>query len=402
MPECDKNFQVLFERSVTWTLSRKSMMKNNSKNSQKATLTSAKNKTKRFALSPIWKSIPASSNFLTWRSADGRAQTTLPSRPEGEEKPNTSSRLNPDLSLGKAAGRTKTQDLKTLLITWVLVVVVTVVASRGLLAVFAQTPTPAVWKTIVLDTVMIPILALVYLQVIGAPLNPTRIKSLTSVQASSAEKSNLGKEGAAQIPTQSSPQSARTVTVPRYRRRLGLIACCFVPVYLLTQIVVTNYQATFPTTAENPLALALKLYPLISLALIVVIAPIYEELLLRGVLFCALMRHMPVGVALLIQAAVFALIHGSHQNWSYTFGLGVFLGLILLKTGSLIICCLTHMAYNLCSVLESGMIKQTFTFSLGAIPMGIVAAIYYLACIALGLWLTKRILDSRSQVEGLL
>ena len=76
------------------------------------------------------------------------------------------------------------------------------------------------------------------------------------------------------------------------------------------------------------------------------IIPIFEEIIFRGAIFGSLNKNMNVIVALILQAIVFAIMHGNLVQGVYTFSLGIILGLAYIYTKSIwgdIIC---HMTYT--------------------------------------------------------
>lgn len=81
--------------------------------------------------------------------------------------------------------------------------------------------------------------------------------------------------------------------------------------------------------------------------LLVLIIPIFEEIIFRGAIFGTLRKQMPWIVALIIQAIIFSLMHGNLIQSIYTFPLGIILGLIFVYTGSMFGDILGHMIFNL-------------------------------------------------------
>ena len=63
-------------------------------------------------------------------------------------------------------------------------------------------------------------------------------------------------------------------------------------------------------------------YPLLSILVTVIGAPIVEEIAFRGLIYSNLKKIMPLWVALLIQALLFGLVHGQLIWTAFTFVLG--------------------------------------------------------------------------------
>jgi hypothetical protein len=93
-----------------------------------------------------------------------------------------------------------------------------------------------------------------------------------------------------------------------------------------------------------PLPAQLLSWPLV-LALAVP-APLAEELLFRPVLQRAFATLWRPGTALLATALLFGLVHGSFARFPETFLLGLFSGVVFLKTGNYWLCVLFHALAN--------------------------------------------------------
>lgn len=78
----------------------------------------------------------------------------------------------------------------------------------------------------------------------------------------------------------------------------------------------------------------------------VLVAPITEEILFRGISFGRWRRVMPVWLAVLASSLAFSLFHGNWVQSTYTFLPGLVCGLALAKTGSLRLSIALHAIYN--------------------------------------------------------
>jgi len=80
--------------------------------------------------------------------------------------------------------------------------------------------------------------------------------------------------------------------------------------------------------------------------LIVIVAPVTEELLFRGIILRGLLsRHRPA-VAVVLAALLFALLHVNPWQFVSTFFLGAAFGWFYLRSGSVALCVIAHAIHN--------------------------------------------------------
>jgi len=79
--------------------------------------------------------------------------------------------------------------------------------------------------------------------------------------------------------------------------------------------------------------------------LMVVIAPVFEEIWVRGIMYDAL-KPFGCGIAIVISSVIFGLMHGSFQMLFYTTALGFALGYIRYATGSIFVPTILHFIIN--------------------------------------------------------
>lgn len=85
----------------------------------------------------------------------------------------------------------------------------------------------------------------------------------------------------------------------------------------------------------------------VSFLAVGIAAPVTEEVVFRGLIQSRLARAMPGWAAVLLASAMFAVLHG-HPVWmGYAFVMGLVLGLMALRSGSILPGLLTHMVFNL-------------------------------------------------------
>ncbi len=79
---------------------------------------------------------------------------------------------------------------------------------------------------------------------------------------------------------------------------------------------------------------------------LVIIAPFAEEIMFRGYLLGKLTKYIPVWLAIVLTAALFALAHGQFNIALDTFALGIVLGILRVSSGSLWPSIFLHMLKN--------------------------------------------------------
>jgi len=131
----------------------------------------------------------------------------------------------------------------------------------------------------------------------------------------------------------------------------------------------------------------------IVLLAVVVIAPIFEEVLIRGVIFNDFRKACPTWFALIIQALIFGLMHMNIIQGTYAFFLGLILGLLYLSYHSILAAILLHMTFNLTSTLLSSFMPSSdahmgIIFIIGLLGSGTIA------------WLLHRQYDPKNYLES--
>ena len=94
------------------------------------------------------------------------------------------------------------------------------------------------------------------------------------------------------------------------------------------------------SSAQSSLNCYLALFNLI------IIGPIFEEILLRGMIFNSLKKNLNIVAAIILQAFIFSILHGNIIQCIYTFASGIIYGVIYLKTNSLLAPILMHIIGN--------------------------------------------------------
>lgn len=101
---------------------------------------------------------------------------------------------------------------------------------------------------------------------------------------------------------------------------------------------------------------------------VVVIAPIVEEILFRGIIMHGLMRNYRAWYAVFLSGLLFSLFHLNPWQMTYTFFLGLLLGWLMVRTRSLPLTILVHALNNLIVLLSITFQKQLQEFFLYQLP----------------------------------
>jgi len=104
-----------------------------------------------------------------------------------------------------------------------------------------------------------------------------------------------------------------------------------------------DYQALMQGFTGTPLIL--------QVFAVGIVAPVAEEFLMRGVILNRLLGYVRVLPAILIQAALFGILHMNLLQGLYAGVLGLLLGYVYVKYGSLLMTIIFHITLNTLSVL---------------------------------------------------
>ena len=110
---------------------------------------------------------------------------------------------------------------------------------------------------------------------------------------------------------------------------------------------------------------------------VVIIAPIGEELIFRGIIFRLLEKNLPVVAAIIIQAVLFGIYHMNIMQGLYVLPLALALGYTAYRTKSVYPCILMHMVNNFMPSLLAVLPESVPTVPVAIIIIVISAAVLY-------------------------
>lgn len=90
----------------------------------------------------------------------------------------------------------------------------------------------------------------------------------------------------------------------------------------------------------------------------VVLGPICEEFIFRGVTLSAGLKAFPAPIAIILQALMFGLYHQNAIQGCYTFVFGLALGYVMYLYDDLLITILIHVVYNILGTFLSGLLPM--------------------------------------------
>ena len=131
------------------------------------------------------------------------------------------------------------------------------------------------------------------------------------------------------------------------------VFCSILFFLLLDQCLDPIFESMFPQSEQDYQETIQSLIqsPVTSLLQVCIIAPIIEEILMRGFVLGGLKNSYGVVRALFLSALFFAILHFNMVQTLSAFVCGIILGLLYIKTNSIACCITAHCGYNLISYI---------------------------------------------------
>ncbi len=95
--------------------------------------------------------------------------------------------------------------------------------------------------------------------------------------------------------------------------------------------------------------------PILMILSVVIIAPIYEEVIFRGIMLKGMASKMNPILAIIISSLFFAILHMNIPQGINAFLLGIVIGSIYLNTGSIYLSIFAHFVNNSVGITISGL-----------------------------------------------
>lgn len=106
----------------------------------------------------------------------------------------------------------------------------------------------------------------------------------------------------------------------------------------------------------------MELHPYSAIFSMAIVAPIYEEFLMRGIVLAGLLNRYNPRKAIIASALIFGISHFNIVQSVNTTLIGLILGVIYYKTNSLILCIAAHMSNNIFAGIMGG-VKEYMGYS---------------------------------------
>ena len=120
--------------------------------------------------------------------------------------------------------------------------------------------------------------------------------------------------------------------------------------------LITAYHAQMSSQGYDDLSLLLLVYS-------VILAPVIEETVFRGLVFRYARHAMPFWFANILQAALFGFVHMNLVQGIYAFAMGLFLGWVCRRGHGIKYSIPVHIVFNIIGCFFSGLIQISLTLS---------------------------------------
>lgn len=164
-------------------------------------------------------------------------------------------------------------------------------------------------------------------------------------------------------------------------RTFSMIVIGSCGLYYLSILLVALIALFSPETMENyndMMESALGGSEILAVFAAVILAPINEECIMRGLVLKNLQRYFSVPVVIILQAVMFGIFHANWVQGIYAVPIGAALGYVAVKCKSVLPCIFMHLFYNSLSFVVAMLPEfcQTGVFAIGTIVVSAVAVLY--------------------------
>ncbi|WP_026882865.1 CPBP family intramembrane glutamic endopeptidase [Clostridium akagii] len=119
--------------------------------------------------------------------------------------------------------------------------------------------------------------------------------------------------------------------------------------YALVLITISQYTIKyFPSYNETQNSISGTMSSVLGIVAVLILAPIFEEILFRGIILSEIRENLRVIPAVIIQAVIFGIYHMNIFQGIYTAVLGLILGYVCVRTMTILSSIIAHITFNVC------------------------------------------------------
>lgn len=158
---------------------------------------------------------------------------------------------------------------------------------------------------------------------------------------------------------------------------IAMICIAAVGLYYMAILIAAVIAVISPGTMEEyneMMESALGGNQILAMLAAVLLAPVNEECIMRGLILKNLQRFFSTPVVIIIQAVMFGIFHGNWVQGLYVIPVGAALGYVAVKSRSVIPCIGMHLFYNFLSFIV-GFLPEFFQTGFFAIMAVLVSAV---------------------------
>ncbi len=132
-----------------------------------------------------------------------------------------------------------------------------------------------------------------------------------------------------------------------------------IPLILLATLGI-QYSITLPISTQIPMSDAIREAfsmamgnpsNIFSIATLVILAPVFEELIFRGIILNGLLKRYSPVLSIVVSSLLFAAVHLNPWQFVSAFFLGLFIGWVYLRTKSISLAIIIHAFNNFAAIL---------------------------------------------------
>lgn len=161
-----------------------------------------------------------------------------------------------------------------------------------------------------------------------------------------------------------------------------MISISAVGLYFLAILIAELIAVISPETIESYnelMEMTLGGNELLAMLAAVILAPVNEECIMRGLILRNLQKYFPDPAVIVIQAVMFGIFHMNWVQGFYVLPIGAALGYVAVKSRSVIPCIYMHLFYNMMSFVL-GVLPEVFQSVIFSVIVVIVCTIMILLC----------------------